>query len=781
MIRRLLLLVLLLLALGIAPSGAAAQTPTAARGELRGVVRTNDGAGAAPLPNAMVELVVDGVRQAVLTDQAGRYVIRGVPAGMRRVRALHVGHLESQVEVLVPEGVTVAVDLELVREPVRLAALQVMTGPIVLPDVHGRDLRVRPPAWAAGEVALRTLADGTGMAEAGVVQGGGGSGNGGGGGEPDPRDVLLMRGSTTDLKLVLLDGAPVYTPFHLGGLMQSFDATTMGGAALHLGGAPARYDGGLSYILDLRTRAPRREGLRGGGALDLMSAQASLEGPLGSRAGVLVAGRALHDGASSVWGGNGSPYGYRDGLFRFDLEPADGHRLGVTAFANRESVFLDLASRLGLVGPDAARWGNEAGSLVYQGSAGGTLLDVTAAASRYSAELPIHPTQQEWKAGVRAPTLARGETDRLRFAVDATRPAGDGAGALRFGAAIDRTGVEYGARRLGVAPTPGSDASNAGIVAGGYVDWSVRLGTGVDLRAGLRGDHFSSDGRMRWAPRLALYWNLSDAALLTMAAGRYHQYTRASDAQVEGTMAQVANGLDGGTGMLTGSGLMPVATADHFVLALDQRLESGVQLGVQGFLKGYSGVPGSGPLMSSGLDLRVLREGESLTGWLGYSLAWFWAQDEQVGASTAEFTGRHLLSAGLTGRVAGPLGMDLRVAFSDGLPYTTVQLASDEALGGGPRAVPLSTVNQSGEAASGNPALAGGPGDGFLRIDAEIHADLVPVWGGRRFALRPYAKVLNALDRRDALFWYFSPWRDPEVEPLAELSLLPIVGLEWRF
>ena len=166
-----------------------------------------------------------------------------------------------------------------------------------------------------------------------------------------------MRGSTTDLKLVLLDGAPVYTPFHLGGLLPSFDATTMGGAVLHVGGAPARYDGGLSYILDLRTRRPRRDRLHGGGALDLMSGQASIEGPLGERAGLLLAGRALHDAAALVWGSAGSPYGYADALLRFDAEPAAGHRLGVTAFANHESVFLDLASTLGLPGPDAARGG----------------------------------------------------------------------------------------------------------------------------------------------------------------------------------------------------------------------------------------------------------------------------------------------------------------------------------------------------------------------------------------------------------------------------------------
>ena len=65
--------------------------------------------------------------------------------------------------------------------------------------------------------------------------------------------------------------------------------------------------------------------------------------------------------------------------------------------------------------------------------------------------------------------------------------------------------------------------------------------------------------------------------------------------------------------------------------------------------------------------LRLVREGQELTGWLGYSLGWFWSAS-RTSTTTSEFTGRHLLSAGVTGRLTGPLGMDLRIAFSDGLP-----------------------------------------------------------------------------------------------------------------
>jgi hypothetical protein len=73
----------------------------------------------------------------------------------------------------------------------------------------------------------------------------------------DPSDVLFVRGGAADLKLVLLNGAPVYAPFHIGGLINALDPGLLRSATLYLGGAPARYDGGLSYVMDLETRSGR--------------------------------------------------------------------------------------------------------------------------------------------------------------------------------------------------------------------------------------------------------------------------------------------------------------------------------------------------------------------------------------------------------------------------------------------------------------------------------------------------------------------------------------------
>jgi hypothetical protein len=47
--------------------------------------------------------------------------------------------------------------------------------------------------------------------------------------------------------------------------------------------------------------------------------------------------------------------------------------------------------------------------------------------------------------------------------------------------------------------------------------------------------------------------------------------------------------------------------------------------------------------------------------------------------------------------------------------------------------------------------------------------------------VRPYLRLLNALDRRDSLFYTFERWRSESVRPLAELPVLPLVGIAVSF
>ena len=744
-----------------------------ATGTIEGVVRGHEQT-AGTLAYATVEAATPGRHLSAQADSLGRYRFDALPAGLVRLRVSHPGHRSARVDVEVPAGGTVSLDVDLERRPIVLSPLRVLSEPVVSGRVPTR-VDVPVP-----DVEVITLALSPGLGEAGLGEA---AATLPGNDPANPSDVLFMRGSTTDLKLVLLDGAPVYTPFHLGGLLNSFDAFVLGGAALHVGGAPARYDGGLSYILDLRTRTPRRDQFRGSGGVDLISGHLALEGPLGENAGFTASTRALHDLGADVLGGSHTPYGYRDALVRVDAGLGDAHRLSATAFWNRESVRLSLdapssATSASPVGPEDASWGNQALTVAYRGSLGRITLDAAASASGYQAALPLLPRTASDSTNTPEGLLATAETDRLRLTLDASMPLGERR--VRFGGSVDQLTTRYGARRFTDLFAASADLREAsGVVAGVYVDGVLPLTPGLDVRMGARVDGFSTESRIRAAPRVAFLWSLSSDALLTVAAGRYHQYTRASEEQVELAVS------DGASARVSGP-LLSVAAADHVVLSLDQSLGSGVRLGIEGFWKSFSGLatPDDDVLRSSGIDLRVLHAGSRATAWLGYNLSWFWSG--RTGLSASNFAGRQLLSAGLTGTIDGRTGGSLRVAYSAGLPYTSIPFGSraEDALtagdgGAGPQAPVV--PNLPGDAAQEDPVFGGEPDDGFLRLDVELFARFNPRIGGRDVEIRPYIRLINALDQRDALFYYFEPWRDDELRPLAQRSVLPVIGMEWRF
>jgi hypothetical protein len=295
---------------------------------------------------------------------------------------------------------------------------------------------------------------------------------------------------------------------------------------------------------------------------------------------------------------------------------------------------------------------------------------------------------------------------------------------------------------------------------------------------GLRADRFGGTD-VRFAPRGMVAWEVGPEALLTFALGRYHQPTRGSEAHVDLALAELADRVGAPP-----SDRLPVATADHVVLGLAQRFSEAVRLDIQGFWKGYHGLPSSSreSVRSSGVDVRIVTAADGRAAWLGYGLSWFWSSVDLSGTAS-EFVGRHLLSAGASGRLLGPLEAEARLAYGAGLPYTSIPFGSQTTTDG----VFSSTINQVARAST--PSLVQGPAEPlvegldetFLRLDLEIHAVFEPRWGGRTWRVRPYLRILNALDRRDALFYTFQPWRDEAVTPVAERPALPLLGVAFSF
>jgi len=421
-------------------------------------------------------------------------------------------------------------------------------------------------------------------------------------------------------------------------------------------------------------------------------------------------------------------------------------------------------------GPEA-RWGNEAASIGYEGLWGPVGVDLTAASSRYTSSLPV-----PWDD----PVLARGEGARSRLNAVAAVPAGPGL--VRMGASVERIGFRY---RLDPLEGAFSTLISAGgeevgtTAAGVFGEWEGWVTPEVHLRFGLRGDRFSHEGRARVAPRIALRYLLGERASLFASAGSYHQPLPAPGLEGEGFGDEPAR--------LTWNPALPVVTASHLVVGLDQELEGGVRLGLSGFVKGFEGLEGrnGGRSRSSGTELTVGRGGDRFEAWLGYALSWFWMQEGVQGST--RFDGRHLLSLGAVGTMPGGLEVRGTLGYGAGLPLTAVDVGRE------PESPILTGVPQSGtreltstderrmNSGAGDTPLDLAPQEDFLRMDLEVGWPREVRVNGRATHLRPYVKLLNALDRRDALFYYFDRWRGDEVRPLAHRPFLPLLGLEWRF
>ena len=750
------------------------------------------------LPFAVVEVLSGSVAISSVTDRFGRYRLESVPPGPRLVRARALDHSELVVGIRVPRGGHISLDLTLAVEPIEMAPLSARASPVQLAEAVETDpknrLAVEHGRSMLAESERRMLDSSPGVAELGLLQVMQATA---GPNDTDPSSILYVRGATSDLKLVLLDGAPVYAPFHLGGLIEAFMPNMLGGSQRFIGGAPARYDGGLSYILDLSSRQGREDRVHTSGALDMMSVRADVEGPLPGGS-FLMGGRWVHGEGPAQLTGEELPYEYGDALVRFDWSIGRSAELSVTGFFNRESVnlaksveehFADdttlpadpsaSAPELGEVQlGEVASWGNTAGSLRYRGEAFGSGLELTAAFGEFTTRLPV---------GGKTPRLVDGRSRRARLAGILSRSIG--ATKVEVGASFDRISLAHAVRSplQEETETPFSSRSTGESVSA-HADAALQLAPTFLLRGGLRTEYFFAEGA-RLAPRLSAAWQFAEGSQISVAAGRYHQRVLSPETLLSngiGSFAGIASDdptLQTASLDAVDSSSLQVSSSTHFVVGLNTRPLKHLTVGIEGYLKSFENLPVGPDLDASGVDLWIQRDAVALSGWIGYSVAWYRPQEP---FETTRLAGRHLVTAGLSAQLISGIGLDLNFAYGTALPFTKIPQSEDEGSGssggsdGGPEGLGLllaarPSFRQEQEA----PALVGTAQGSYLRLDGTIYRTWILHLSGITFSISPYVKLLNALDRRDALFFQFDPDEDSRPVSLGAVPFIPLVGVRW--
>jgi hypothetical protein len=775
----------------------------AAQGSVTGVVTGRvtaraDTGGAAPVPGAAVSVI--GSALGATTDGDGRFLLEPVPAGPVTLRVRLLGYQTVERSTRVRGGDTVRVDVTL-QQAVQL-----------LSPVH-TDARSADVEMFLSKPNVATIAMGA-AAMAGVPSVG----------EPDVVRVvqllpgvsarndfntgLNVRGGEADQNLILLDGHPIYNPFHLGGMFSTFMDATVGGIELMTGAFPARYGGRLSSVLDVRSAEDARPGVHASADVSVLGATGQLAGSFGGGNGTwsVAARRTYADAVAPIFTDNVFPYHFRDLHGHATYALPGNVRLALTAYAGKDVLDANLAEFEGDSAPSRASegrwafdWGNHVLGATISRELGG------------DARIPL----LGWRLGERATLEQRFSASGFSTLLDL----GDGAftqrnrirdlriggSVLTRGASHDRSlGYDVATHRIRYASsssqtgTTDFDLVQRPLSAVVWVDDLWRVSSRWLLEGGLRAEALTAHGWSALSPRFSVKYFATPDVALTAGAGRVTQWLHslAGDGPVRYFDVWIAS-----------DSFTPVATAWHWVAGAERRLGDAGSVRLESYLKRYQRVPEANwsedpqrrgdeffPTggQSYGIDMLVRWQrgtggGEPSAsaatgaprsgagGWLAYSygVSSRWRDGHRWAPGHDR---RHDLDVVTMWRLA-KYRLGARFGYATGTPYTPI-------VGGIARQVYDPSRDRWG---TGDPERIveslGGPRNG-ARFGATHRLDFD---ASREFRLRgatvaPYVSVVNAYNAKNVLVYLYDYAGNPPTRrAISQFPVLPSLGVRIEF
>jgi hypothetical protein len=757
-------------------------------GTVQGRVREVEGAA---VFGATISLFRGDTRAFVTeTDRLGSFRITDVLPGPWDVQVAALGYLEFTESIEL--GLSGTVELDVRLEPSALVLEGI--------DVEAERSRDRIRFEEIGGATIRELD----LDDVRVVPGLG---------EPDPvRAIEVLpgvvstsdfsaafhvRGGSQDQNLILLDGVPIFSPFHLGGLFSVFNADMLDRVELMSGGFAAEHGGRVSSVLEIESDAGSGD-FGGDAAVSLLSSR------------VAVGGR-LPDGVASALGQASVRYrvsarrSYFDVLFKpafefpyhlTDLQAVvegwtpSGDRLTVTAYSGKDVFDLTQIEDDGFPLRVDWDWGNQAlGVRWSHARRGGGSLDLRANVSSYDTGLLFTDFDD-------TDFSSRIQQAQIRADLD-TRPSRYWS--MQVGSSIER--MEY-ENSFSTGGTSFGSGSGRGWLLGGYAQGRYNLPRRWLVELGLRADGFLQDPGgtvFEPSPRLAVKRFLGNGSLaVKLAAGRYTQFLHSLRDE------ELPLGLDV---WVIAREDIPHTVSDQIQFGIEGWRDIDWFWSIEGYYRHFDGVVAlntaddpnddaddilGGTGLSWGVDLMVRKETGDVNGWL--ALSFLRAErsfPDQLSPLTPapEVTYAPIfdrrVDVDLVLTYPGPWGWTggLRWNFGTGIPYT-------RAVGSyayySPRYVEGGGLDWTGDA---DESATGGYGvvladrnssryPVYHRLDVSLRRTFAKGWG----ALTPYVNLVNVYNQRNVLFYFYQYQDTPPVRAgISMFPVLPTVGLEISF
>ena len=288
-----------------------------------GVVR--DGGTGVPLAGAVV--VLTDLDRDTLTAGDGRYLLVDVPAGPQHLLIRFMGYTPRTLQVFVPAEGELEVNISLDPEPVRLPVIEVQV-PLAARGLRPGETTGSPdPTVSAAAMwtsPLLSEPDAFQALESGPISL-----------EPESPDGIHVRGSASDQTAYMLDGIPVFNPYHAAGLFSAWNPDALSQLSLEGASPSPDYPAALSGTVAASTRSPGPR-LETRGSMTTTQARLTVDGPLGTTGiGFLL---SVRSGLPTLVAPNDPTYlGARthDWLAKLQMPALGGGRSGWSAIDNR--------------------------------------------------------------------------------------------------------------------------------------------------------------------------------------------------------------------------------------------------------------------------------------------------------------------------------------------------------------------------------------------------------------------------------------------------------------
>ena len=600
---------------------------------LHGVVRSSD--DGTPLAAAMIEAVTaDSTRayERTFTDSAGRYSFPTLAPGSYRLRVSHPGYDTQALEVLLAGTSPVAVDIALRPQPERLANVRVFASSHTADDdsaaahfaerdvgtiVLTGDALHQDPALASADVLQSLAARGAATVRDEVPTG------------------LHVHGATASENAVLLDGIPLFNPYHATGTLSAIDPDVIASATLHAGSLGAMLGDATGSTIELASRGSDETAFTTDGAFGARAFRGSLSIPLQTLGGsaLVSARRSMDAPLSDGHGDENNGAGFHD-LFARATIPLRGGELEAFAFHSGDRLAFNAATEHAdgardvsgaplhsdLAPSNALSWTTGTDALQWR-SGGDTQWELRAWRTRFNASFAwasrtqLHSSYEQLGSSASAKWMMRGL--RITAGVDASR--------------LD---IAYDVNDAADPATASLALRGSPLIVSAFSDARGRLGERWTYALGLRAPVLAPSGS-GLEPRLSVRFAPSSRVSLGLGYSRLHQYVQSLRNEESLVNALAGITLPVAAGSTASGQTMPVAQADQITSSLDARLTSTFSLSVVAYARHETGLAMVAPVTAEpfalstfatgdadgrGMTVTLERSGARVFGELAYSL-----------------------------------------------------------------------------------------------------------------------------------------------------------------